>query len=174
MSPNARPFVAIAGVLALAGGLAMFFAASNVRRAGATDVLPATNVARPIDEFRALLQAGNHGRAIELARSWGGPDSASDENGHTALRLAVELGSTDDIRALLSAGASVNRADGKGRTPLMLAAERRDLAMVLALLDAGAQPNAIDSEGRDALARARARTDAEAQQIVAVLSNAGQ
>jgi len=167
------PFAAIGGILMLAGGLAVFFAATNLKQAqGALHPHPVVPSEATSAEFvTAALRVGDLERLGKVLA--GAPDRPLDDQGRSALHLAASTGSLEGARFLLSRGADPNRADLRGRTPLMDAAEHGDASLVLALLDAGAVPSAMTRDGRDALALAKARTDAEGAQIVMILTQAG-
>jgi ankyrin repeat protein len=64
------------------------------------------------------------------------------------LLYATLSGRTENIQALLAAGASVNAADDSGRTPAAhAAASPIDARILKALLDAGADPDTGDIAG---------------------------
>jgi ankyrin repeat protein len=59
--------------------------------------------------------------------------NAPDENGETALILAIQNNRVEAVRALLAHGANPNTADARGRTPLRAARVRGNLAILMAL-----------------------------------------
>ena len=70
---------------------------------------------------------------------------------NTSLHLAVYWGKTEALKALLKAGAHVNKADNDSRTPLHLAADYGHLDIVKALVKAGAKPNQADNNSQTPL-----------------------
>ncbi len=83
------------------------------------------------------------------------PDGADlnlkNEQGDTALHLAVSEGRHEMVSWLLKSGADVNPRDGLSRTPLHLAAQTGDTDLVAMLLAHGADLNATDSNGQTAV-----------------------
>ena len=71
--------------------------------------------------------------------------------GLTPLLYAARAGCTDCVRAILAAGADIDRPTPEGMTPLMLALDNEALDTALLLLDAGADPHLWDWYGRTAL-----------------------
>ncbi len=65
----------------------------------------------------------------------------AQDDGTTALHLAVEDGRINTVRELLAAGADVNATDAMGYTPLMLA-DGGNADMVRLLLQTGADVHA--------------------------------
>ena len=90
-----------------------------------------------------------------------------DENGRTALMLAVDQGSTANIEMLIAAGADPNVQDNDGQTALMRA---DDVETVMMLLNARADMSIKDKDGRTALALARKH---EEEEIVKLLVSRG-
>jgi ankyrin repeat protein len=69
-----------------------------------------------------------------------------DEKGRTALRLAVDSGSVETVRLLLSKKANCEAADNETATPLFSAAKNGLSEMAKILLEGGADPNTHSSE----------------------------
>lgn len=93
-------------------------------------------------------------RSLELLLAAGAPVDQADAEGATPLWLAASLGNLEGAKALLRAGASVDRrAPGRdGSTPLLPAVTRGDRAMVGLLLEAGANwTQGADAWGSTAL-----------------------
>lgn len=78
--------------------------------------------------------------------------NARDENGETALMIAVEHNDyPEEITTLINAGANVEAYNTNGETALMVAARSSDPDIITALLKAGANVNAHDANGFTAL-----------------------
>ena len=94
----------------------------------------------------ALIAAAHLGHA-EVVRTLiraGAPLDHVNNLGWTALIESIVLGDggarhTDTLKALIEAGANVNRADRNGQTPLALARARRYAEMTAILERAGAR-----------------------------------
>jgi ankyrin repeat protein len=71
--------------------------------------------------------------------------------GLTALLYAARSGCSRCVRALLQAGADVNRPNPDGVTPLIVAIDNFHYDTARLLLDAGANPHVVDWWGRTAL-----------------------
>ncbi|WP_257765192.1 ankyrin repeat domain-containing protein [Burkholderia glumae] len=75
----------------------------------------------------------------------------ADNDGGTALHAIVQkddpVHGNTNLRAVLEAGADVNRHDRNGSTALMDAASNGSMSMVRILLDAGADANKCDYDG---------------------------
>lgn len=69
----------------------------------------------------------------------------TDEEGLTALHLAVQGNALDVVTLLLSKGANVNAATTKGETPTHIAARHEFVDILRTLVDAGANVNAVSS-----------------------------
>jgi ankyrin repeat protein len=122
--------------------------------------------ARVEAERRQVEEQGKQREAAEAARIDAEPTTATggssraipgsrvdvrDEEGRTVLWRAAMAGNTEQVRALLAAGADVNLKYSDGITPLMLAAYLGNDGSVGALIAAGADVNAKASEGMTAL-----------------------
>ncbi|KAK3239556.1 hypothetical protein CYMTET_50521, partial [Cymbomonas tetramitiformis] len=79
---------------------------------------------------------------------------AEDEEGRTALAVALAFGQEAAARALLEAGAGVNAV--KGLRPLHTAVEKEMVEVLRVLVEKGAEVDEEDGEGRTALALALA------------------
>jgi uncharacterized protein len=71
--------------------------------------------------------------------------------GLTPLQYAVRVGCIDCVKALLKAGANIDRPTPEGVTPLMNAIDNRNFDVANLLLDLGANPHLVDWWGRTAL-----------------------
>lgn len=72
---------------------------------------------------------------------------AVDENGRTALHLAVIAGHHLSVHVLVEAQSNVNVADADGLTPLHHAVRAPRLDSLMTLIEAGADVNAADPHG---------------------------
>lgn len=104
------------------------------------------------DEARALylLEAG--------ADPFGGA-SSDEQRGENPLLLAVQLGWTRLLEALLARGVDPAVESASGADALLLAVQRRDAAAVRALIHAGARPDRRGADGQTALGLAISRGD---------------
>ncbi len=87
---------------------------------------------------------------IEDIRSFlanGGNINTRDENGMTALSVAVDNGNAEMVEYLLRSGAKPDITDKWGQTALMLAAGRNDAANAKLLIEAGARTDPIAANG---------------------------
>ncbi|XP_059159027.1 ankyrin-1-like [Physella acuta] len=95
--------------------------------------------------------------AIEVLLRHGSNPQAQDENGNTALMIAIEHYTihhwlfNQAIVMLIDASTNLNVQNLKGRTALMLAAKYLRLELVKLLLNAGADPNIADNDSDTAL-----------------------
>ncbi len=104
-----------------------------------------------------LADAAGHAYAVRLARDWleAGADGARvSDAGESPLTLAVRLGATPMVTALLERGADARQRAANGRGLLHLLAQLDDddtaIAITRALLRAGADPMARDNQGQTA------------------------
>ena len=82
----------------------------------------------------------NCGAMVELLCAAGDNPHNMDNAGNNPLHFAAKFGNPDTVRALLAAGADVDRCDDELDTPLALAAgESGSVEVVRELLAAGAQ-----------------------------------
>lgn len=147
-----RYWASLALALAVLGAGALwtigwFFQQRNARlaRAGWTELVIAAREGRSV-EIAALAARGE-----DLDRHDSGP------NGWTPLLHAVHKNQLESVRALIDAGADVNRRAINGLTPLALAAGQGEAGIVDELLAAGADPGARSSHGWTPLQEAVAR-----------------
>ncbi len=107
---------------------------------------------------------------VELS-IWAGADpNYRDDDGRSALPVAVELGDGETVPLLLDAGANPDARTSDGEPATALAARAGDAGILAMLLDAGADPNATDESGVAVLVGAVVESDAE---IVRMLLEAG-
>ncbi|MCA9918128.1 MAG: ankyrin repeat domain-containing protein [Anaerolineales bacterium] len=67
------------------------------------------------------------------------------------LRIAIAKGETEEVKALLEAGAKTNTGFSTGWTPLMVAAEHENIKMIDLLIAYGAEINKADPSGQTPL-----------------------
>jgi class 3 adenylate cyclase len=91
---------------------------------------------------------------------------ASPEETASQLMARASTGQTEDVQALLQAGANPNTTGEDDRTVLMEAARGGHVPTMQLLLNAGAQVNAENMRGRTALTEAAAEGHTEAVQIL--------
>ena len=107
---------------------------------------------------------------VELSL-WAGADpNYRDDEGRSALPVAVELGDPEIVLPLLDAGADPDGRTADGEPAASLAASAGDVPILAMLLDAGADPNARGESGIPVLVPAAIAGDAE---IVRLLLDAG-
>lgn len=75
----------------------------------------------------------------------------AEQDGMTALQLAVLHEHAATVRALVQAGSDINAQRADGQTGLMIAMQKRNLAMTALLIELGADREARDNDGRTAL-----------------------
>jgi ankyrin repeat protein len=115
-----------------------------------------------IDRIKELI---SQGAAVNTRRQWGS-NSKFFSNKHTALTLAAKAGHLAIVRALLEAGASVNRTTCDRWTPLMCATEKCHVDVLRVLLSAGADINYRHKDGYTALYIAVQNNAAKCVQIL--------
>ena len=149
-------FVLFAGVaLVLAGPLLLFFLG---RLLLGNDALLLDHVA----ERRTPL--------VELSL-WAGADpNYWDDDGRSALPVAVQHADWDIVPLLLDAGADPNATDESGIGVVVRAVDEGDAEIVRMLLEAGADPNTLVEEDLSVLALAVDRGNTE---VVRLLLDAG-
>jgi ankyrin repeat protein len=89
--------------------------------------------------------AGNLGVLKTILNAKGHPDTIYDRR--TALVVASQVGHDFIAKALLAAGADVNKFDGFGNLPLLVASDSGHLPLVQQLLAARATVDQIGAEG---------------------------
>ena len=108
----------------------------------------------PGTAFYEAIRSNDLAQLDALVRSHG--IDRADDSGQTPLMLATAFGTSDAVRRLLAAGASVAVKSGTGVTALHLAVT--DLEKTRLLVDAGADVNAASALGRTPLIMAAAST----------------
>ncbi|KAG2487282.1 hypothetical protein HYH03_014123 [Edaphochlamys debaryana] len=96
-------------------------------------------------------RSGDSGAVQALAAAEGLQLDAADEDGETALHMAVSSSTLAAVKALIDAGASVHATDSDGRTPLHSAALAGAVLAAKALVAAGANLDRPDKHGRSPL-----------------------
>ncbi len=89
--------------------------------------------------------------------------------GNTALHLAVNLGATEIVRILLSAGADVNALNLSGKSPVQLAAKNGAEEVFMQLFKGGADLQGRDPGGNNLLHLACAGTEPARERLVRVI-----
>lgn len=109
----------------------------------------------PISPLFAAIGFGEPS-TVEALLEGGASLRERDADNMTALDWAVLAHHTDEVKALIKAGADVNAVDRYGYTPLLYAAtvDFGDADVANILLQAGADPNVKDKNGKTALAQA--------------------
>ncbi len=87
---------------------------------------------------------------IRFLTQRGANPNIRDKKGVRPLQMAVTLGFTEGVEALIKAGAEIEVTDSAGETPLIAAVHRRDAGLVRILLEKGANPDRSDNSGRTA------------------------
>ncbi|MBR5705466.1 MAG: ankyrin repeat domain-containing protein [Deltaproteobacteria bacterium] len=117
-------------------------------------LLTATAVqgALPAEDFLKVCAKGTV-QEVRQALAEGADVNARNDDGYTALMVAVYRNADPEVAsALIAAGAVINARDAEGITPLIAAAMRNpNPEVIAALLAAEAQKNAVDGNGWSAL-----------------------
>ncbi|MFW6308879.1 MAG: ankyrin repeat domain-containing protein [bacterium] len=93
--------------------------------------------------------------AVELFLEGGMDVDTKNEQGETALMIAVKEDLKEVAEVLIDNGADLSVTDENGRTALSLAVQEENFDMVEYLLDEGAEINYTDDDGRTPLSWAR-------------------
>ena len=97
-----------------------------------------------VDELDGKIRDGEVESAKALARAL---VQRRDDLGFDVVLEATRRGISDVVRALIEAGADLNKAHNDGRTPLYMAAQEGHEAVVKALIEAGVHVNKTDDDG---------------------------
>lgn len=155
MTARVRFFLFAVVALVLAGPVLLFFLGRLVL---SNDALLLDHVA----ERRTTL--------VELA-IWADADpNYRDEDGRSALPVAVELGDSEIVPLLVEAGADADARTSDGEPVAAMAARDGETEILEMLLNSGADPNATDASGIAVLVSGVIHGDAE---IVQMLLEAG-
>ena len=103
----------------------------------ASRAVPAARAADPAAELRRAAEIGDIAQLQALIAT--GPADARDQDGRTALMLAVLRGQSRAVEMLLASGADPNAADAHGTTPLQAALAAHQQAIAETLQRAGAR-----------------------------------
>lgn len=87
---------------------------------------------------------------IRFLSQRGANPNTRDKNGTTPIQLAVNLGFTEGVEALIAAGADLEVSNVAGETPLISAVHQRNIVLIRMLLANGANPDRSDNSGRSA------------------------
>ena len=120
------------------------------------------------DQAARLIAAAAAGRLADVreliaARA---PLEARDEQGRSAMLVAVDRNHTDVVRALIEAGASVNTQAANADTPWLLAGAQGRTSMLEAMLPAGPDLSIRNRFGGNALIPACERGHVETIQLL--------
>ena len=119
-----------------------------------------------------LLQTVSKGNAdaIKLMLASGAEVNGKDKNndGISAIFVAVEQGNVEAVRTLLEFGAKINARDDEKRTPLMSLDEDATPELVRMLLSYGAKIKAVDDNGNNVLHRVASYAAADVLDILIV------
>ena len=108
-------------------------------------------------DITPLASAAREGRAAlipELVRNGADPNQRCGVNHWTPLVHAIHKHQLESVRALLDAGADIDRRSAGGETPLMMAAGYGYTEIVNLLLDRGADAQLQLADGTNALSLA--------------------
>ena len=136
--------------LALAIGAGDRTMAELLRSYGASAVPLATEVDKAehkAKEAKRELKEAVH-KAIAVWVAAGKVNDKFSRDDGTLLHAAAELGSLDDVKTLLKAGADPNRQDAKGQTPLFRAVAGKHVEAVGELVKAKAKLDVKDKQGK--------------------------
>ncbi len=97
------------------------------------------------------ITAGDLSRVNELIAGDSLALNIRDESGRSPLMLSAELGRSDFVAVLATAGADLNLRDGKSRSALHLAIQKGSVKAVQVLLESGAEIEARDAVQRTPL-----------------------
>lgn len=97
-------------------------------------------------DLRSAAREGNI-TAIDLLILEGADPDSADDNGITALHLAVSEGHYDAVEVLLKRGAKADKSTFTGWSPLFYAVNNGDIRIAALLLDHGAEIDAITDRG---------------------------
>lgn len=127
-------------------------------------------ISAPTDLLATAVYQNDLAAVKELIGSGADVNVVDGGLGMTALGRAVSMNNREIMRALLDAGAEVNRRDDTGQTALMRLAGWSTPELLRELLDAGAKVNLKDEEGNTALMKAAKWSDVK---VVQALLDAG-
>jgi len=97
------------------------------------------------------VRSGDAPQIRALCARGADPNEPSGGNGWTPLLHAIHKNQIESVKALLDAGANIDRTSPSQTSPLMMAAGYGSEEMVALLLQRGANPRLSDDEGASAL-----------------------
>jgi len=124
---------------------AFYFCTCLLVTAGCTSSIPE---GFDVPAWMASVAAGDT-ETVKVGLGQGVPPTIRNENGFSALQIAVRHGQHQTASALIEAGAKVDDTGADGLTPLFHAIYRDDADMVRLLMDSGAGLGGRDRYGKD-------------------------
>ena len=103
---------------------------------------------------------------MQVLLSFNANPNLIDSKGRTPIMVAAQMGHTNPITYLATAGANLEVRDIRGSTPLMLACGGSHLGAMDELLERGANPNCRDLQGRTPLMLLAVRGEDEMVRIL--------
>ncbi|XP_062575495.1 putative ankyrin repeat protein RF_0381 [Saccostrea cucullata] len=97
----------------------------------------------------------------------------TNDDGKTALMVAIEMNDVDMVKKLIQSGADVNMKDNSGKTPLLIALHDGNFKIAEYLIKHGSDVNVVDNLGQSALHLVATGEHNDCTKIVKILFNCG-